>query len=66
MCIKNCIEDTSHALLVSRNVVYNRFMDLGNLVETILHHLLIRWMTSFGHLDGFPMVSALVYVMHIG
>ena len=41
-------------------------MDLGNLVETVVHHLLIGGMTCFGRRDGFSMVSALVYVMHIG
>ena len=35
-------------------------MDLGNLIETIVYHLLIRGMTYFGHRDDFPMVSALV------
>ena len=37
-------------------------MDLGNLVETIV--FLIRGMTCLGRQDGFPIVSALVYVMH--
>ena len=41
-------------------------MDLGNPVETIVHHLLSGGMTHFGHWDEFPMVSALVYMMHIG
>ena len=41
-------------------------MDLGNLVETTMHYLLIGGMACLGRLDGFPMVSALVYVMHIG
>ena len=41
-------------------------MDLGNSVETIVHHLLIGGMTRLGHWDEFPMVSALVHVMHIG
>ena len=41
-------------------------MDLGNLVEIVVHHLLIEGMTYLGHQDGFPMVSALVYVMHTG
>ena len=39
-------------------------MDIGNLVKTIVHYLLIGGMTCFGHQDGFPMVSILVYVMH--
>ena len=39
-------------------------MDLGILVETIVHHLLIWEMTSLGYLDGFPMISKLLYVMH--
>ena len=39
-------------------------MDLSNPVETIVHHLLIGWMNCLDHRDGFPMVSALVYVMY--
>ena len=41
-------------------------MDLSNLVEIVVHHLLIGWITYLGHRDGLPMVSALVYVMHSG
>ena len=41
-------------------------MDLGNPIETVVHHLQIREMTCFGCQDEFPMVSVLVYVMHIG
>ena len=33
-------------------------MDLGNLVKTIVHHLLIGGMTCLGHLDKVLMVSA--------
>ena len=39
-------------------------MDLGYLVETLVHHLLIEGMACLGYQDGFPMVSVLVYVMH--
>ena len=41
-------------------------MVLGSLVETVIHHLLIGGMTYLDGQDGFPMVSALVYVMQIG
>ena len=41
-------------------------MVLGSLVETVIHHLLIGGMTYLDGQDGFPMVSALVYVIHIG
>ena len=41
-------------------------MDFGNLVEIVVHNLLIRGMACLGHLHGFPMVSALVNVLHIG
>ena len=41
-------------------------MDLGNLVESVVHHLLIGGMAYRGRRDGFLMVSALVYVMHSG
>ena len=41
-------------------------MDLGNPVETIVHHLLIEGMTCLGRQHEFLMVSILVYVMHTG
>ena len=40
-------------------------MDLGNLVEIVVHYLLIGGMTYLDCRDEFLMVSALVYVMHI-
>ena len=41
-------------------------MKLGNPVETVVHQLLIGGMTYLGRQDEFSMVSALMYVMHIG
>ena len=42
-------------------------MDLGKLVETVVHHLLIiGGMVYLGHQDEFPIASALMYVMHTG
>ena len=41
-------------------------MDLGNPIKIVVHYLLIEGMTCLGRRDGFPMVSALVYVMHTG
>ena len=41
-------------------------MDLGNPIETVVHHLLIGGMACLGHQDEFPMVSVLVNVMHMG
>ena len=41
-------------------------MDLGNPIETIVHHLLIGEMACLGRRDGFPMVSILMYEMHTG
>ena len=41
-------------------------MDLGNPIEIVVHRLLIEEMTCLGYQDGFPMVSLLVHVMHIG
>ena len=43
--------------------MHNQFMDLGNLVEIVVHHLQIGRMTCLSRQDGFPIVSALVYVM---
>ena len=39
-------------------------MNLGNLVEIVVHHLLIGGMTYLGRWDEFLIVSVLVYVMH--
>ena len=39
-------------------------MNLGNLVETVVHYLLIGRMTCLGHQDEFLMMSALLYVMY--
>ena len=33
-------------------------MDLGNPIETVVHHLLIGGMTYLDHRDGFSIVSA--------
>ena len=41
-------------------------MDFGNLVETAVRHFLIEGMACLSRRDGFPMVSVLVHVMHIG
>ena len=35
-------------------------MGLGNLLEVVVHHLLIGGIVSLRYWDGFPMVSALV------
>ena len=40
-------------------------MDLGNLIETVVHHL-IGGMTYLSCRDEFFMVNTLVYVMHTG
>ena len=38
-------------------------MDLGNLVETVVHYLLVSGMTYFGHPDEFTMLSVLVCIV---
>ena len=35
-------------------------MGLGNPLEVLVHHFLIRGMVGIGYWDGFPMMSALV------
>ena len=59
-CIMSFIKDLSHGFLVNRWLVHSRFMGLGNPLEVIVHHLLIRGMAGLGYWDEFPMVSALV------
>ena len=58
--IKSCTEDLSYGFLANRWLVHSRFMGLGNPLEVVVHHLLIRGMASLSYWDGFPMVSALV------
>ena len=59
-CTTSCTEDLSHGFLENKWLVHNRFIGLGNLLEVVVHHLLIEGMTGFGYQDWFPMVSALV------
>ena len=58
------MKDPSHRFLASRLLVHNQFMGFGNLLETIVHHLLIGGMTCFSRQNGFPMMGALVYMTH--
>ena len=39
-------------------------MDLGNLIETVVHYFLIGEMVCLDYQDEFPMMSALMYVMY--
>ena len=39
-------------------------MGLGNLLEVVVHHLLIEGITDLGYWDGFPMVSIVVCITH--
>ena len=59
-CITSCTEDLSHGFLTNRWLVHNQFMGLSNLLEVVVHHLLIGGMTSVGYSDGLSTVSALV------
>ena len=59
-CIRSYTEDLSHRFLVNRWLVYNRFMDLDNPLEVIVHYLIIRGKIGLSYWDQFPMVSALV------
>ena len=45
---------------------HNWFVGLGNPFEVVVHHLLIGGIACLDRWDGFPMVSVLVYLMHIG
>ena len=59
-CIRSCIEDLSHGFFANKWLVHNLFISLGNLLEVVVHHLLIEEMVGFGYRDEFPMVSALM------
>ena len=62
-CIRSCIENLSHGFLENRWLVHNWFIDLGNPLEVIVHHLLIGGMTGLGYWDGFPIMSALMCML---
>ena len=62
-CISSCTEDPSHGFLTNRWLVHNRFMGLGNPLETVVHHLLFGGIDGFAYWDEFPMVSALVCIV---
>ena len=57
---RSCMEDPSHESFANRWIVYSHFVGLGNLLEVVVHYLLIARMTCLNHQDGFLMVSALV------
>ena len=50
---------TQGELMDTTNPPICQHIDLGNLVEILVHH-----MACLGHWDYFPIVSALVYIMH--
>ena len=56
-CIRSCTVDLSHGFLKNRWLVHNRFIGLSNLLEVVVHHLLIGGITGLGYRDGFPMAS---------
>ena len=49
--------------LTSWWVVHNRFMDLGNPSKVVVNDLLILGLTYLSHQDGFPMISAPIYIV---
>ena len=63
-CTRSCTKDPSHEFLISKWFVYSQFMELGNLFETIVHHLLIRVMTILCHWDRVPIMSTLVCMVY--
>ena len=61
--IRSCTEDLSHGFLVNRWLIHNRITGLGNLLEVVVYHLLSGRMVDLGYQDGFPIISALVYMV---
>ena len=43
------MEDLSHGFLANRWFINNRFVDLGNLFEVVMHYLLIEEMIGLGY-----------------
>ena len=59
-CIRSGREDLIHEFLANIWLVHNWFVGLGNPLEVVVHHLIIRGMTGLGYRNGFLIVSALV------
>ena len=59
-CIRSYMEDPSHRFLAIEWLVHSPFVDLGNPLEVVVHHLLIEGVAGLSYWNGFPMVSALV------
>ena len=62
-CSRSCMEDPSYRFLANGWLFHNWFINLGNPLEAIVHHLLIGGMIGLGYWNGFPMVSALVCIV---
>ena len=45
------------------NLIHSQFMELGNLFEVIVHHLLIGRMGGLGPQDGLLIVSTLMCII---
>ena len=59
-CIRSCTKNPSHKFLANRWLVHNWFVNLGNLLEVVVCHLLIGGLIGLSYRDEFPMVSTLV------
>ena len=59
-CIRSYIKDPSHGFFASRWLVHSRFMALGNLLEVVVHYLLVWGIVGLGYWDEFPVTSTLV------
>ena len=62
-CIRSFTEDLSHRFLANRWFVHYLFMGLGYSLEVVGHYILIGGMTGLSYWDGFPMVSAPVWMV---
>ena len=59
-CIRSYMKDPCYGFHISWWVVHNWFMNLGNLLEVIVHCFLIGGVNCLGHQDEVLMVSVLV------
>lgn len=62
-CIKSYMKYPSYGFHANRWFIYLQFINLGNPFKVIVHYLLTGRVTSLGHWDDVPIVSALVYMI---
>ena len=61
--MRSCTKYPSYEFLISRWLIHNQFIGLGNPLEVIVHYLLIGGIVGLGHRDKVSMMSVLIFMV---